>query len=170
MRSLGHLQIHEIKLAPGQEHQEAAGGWRFLRIASGAAYWLDNVHPRALAEREMLILPPVVQGLIRASQINHVILHQFNFAPDLLCGFFTLAERQFFETRRAQVTQGLQVMPSTHPVTQKFAALAASEPEQCGLAQRTELLSLVAAVFDKEMGRFRRPPRPAPPPNTDFIN
>ena len=84
---LGHLQIEKIGLPPGQEWIIAAGAWRFARVQSGAAYWLDAGRTRPLAEGELLVLGPKIQGSVRASQINEVVLHSFNFLPELLGGF-----------------------------------------------------------------------------------
>jgi AraC-like DNA-binding protein len=157
MKTLGHLVIEQITLGPGQEWMAPARGWRFLHVSSGAAYWLGSSRPRSLTEGEMLVIAPATTGLVRASQLSQVMLHAFIFAPDLLCGFFTLSERHFLEAGGAGPVQDVQFLPSTHPVTQQFAALARSRLRPDSLAQRVEVLSLVAAVFDEEIVR-RRPP------------
>ena len=157
MKSLGHLLIESITLQPGQEWTDSAAAWHFVHVSGGAAYWLGGAAPRSLSEGEMLIIPPGARGTVRASQIGAVRLHGFNFAPDLLCGFFTLAEGHYFESGDAEVLKSIQCLPSTHPATQQFAALARCGPKPNSLAQRIEVLSVVAAVFDEEMGRHRAP-------------
>ena len=105
----------------------------------------------------MLVVPPVLAGAVRASQIGPVLLHAVRFAPDLLCGFFTLSERHFFESGTTGVLQETQFLPSTHPVTQQFAALAQVSSLSNSLTRRIQVLSLVATVFDKEVARHHAP-------------
>jgi len=125
MKSPGHLRIEELKLAPGQEWTEESSAWRFVRI----------------------------KAIIRASQLNEVLLHGFKFAPDLLCGFFTLDERHLFEIQGHEVQA--RFLPSTHPIAEQFAALI-TEPERPeDLARRAEVLGLAAAFFTE--GLLRHP-------------
>src|SRR6266404_50147 len=123
MKTPGHLRIGEIKLLPGQEWIDEDQAWRFVRVTSGAAYWLEPARPRALTEGEFLAVAPLCRAVIRASQINEVVLHGFKFAPDLLCGFFTLAERRLLESGSLPAGGPVQFLPSTLPVTQRFSLL-----------------------------------------------
>lgn len=158
MKSLCHLQIEEVKLPPGQEWMDPTGVWRFLLVSRGAAYWMGEGRARSLAQGEMLILSPAAKGIVRASQLNEVSLYGFSFAPDLLYGFFTLTERHFFETDTVRLSKKIEFLPSTHPVTQQFASIVAGGDKAKGLAQRTEVLSLVAAVFGEKTAIHRPPP------------
>ena len=157
MKSVGHLLIESVTLPPGGEWKAAADGWHFVHVTRGAAYWLGSDRPRSLTEGEMLVVPPVLPGAIRASQIGPVLLHVVRFAPELLCGFFTLSERHFFESSPAGALQETQFLPSTHPVTQQFAALAQIGSPSNSLTRRIQVLSLVATVFDKEVARHQAP-------------
>jgi AraC-like DNA-binding protein len=161
MRALGHLRLAEITLAPGEEWLDETETWRFLRLSRGAAYWIEAARPRIFAERELLVLAPRAHGLIRASQLSEVVLHGFGFAPDLLCGFFTLTERHFLETGGATALGAVQFLPSTHPVTQRFAELAAARASEPDLVERVELLCLVATVFGERMAGHRPTPSSA---------
>ena len=152
-----HLQLEEIKVLPGQEWTDASAVWHFLHLTSGAAYWLGNERTRSLIEGEMIVISPAVKGAVRASQIGEVTLHAFNFAPDLLCGLFTLAERHFFESGGGEFLHNVQFLPSTHPANRQFAALIESGLKPYSLAQRIEVLSLIAAVFDQDMSRHHAP-------------
>ena len=143
----GYLRIDELRLAPGQEWIDAADCWRFARISSGAAYWLDTAKPRALSPGEMLVLAPAATTVVRASQLTEVILHGFNFAPDSLCGFFTLAERHYFETGAGHGSEAARFFPSTHPLTQQFAELIGRRKPGQEMLERAEALGLVAAFF-----------------------
>jgi len=159
MKVPAHLQIEQVKLAPGQEWVDAASAWRFVRLMSGAAYWFGGAETRPLADGEIVLAAPGLHGTVRASQIGEVVIQFFYFAPDLLCGLLTVDERRFFEAGGANGVTGLQFLPSTHPVARQFAALGTSQSEHPGLARRLEVLGLAAAVFDEEMSR-------QPPPST----
>lgn len=151
----GHLRIEEITLSPGQEWTDETAAWRFVRISSGAAYWLGPSSPRALSEGEVLVISPAAKALIRASQLNSVLLHGFTFVPEWLCGFLTLSERRFFESAGAPV-EPASFLPSTHPVTRAFAGLVARGDSDQRLVQRAEVLGLAAAYFGQ--GLSSHPP------------
>src|ERR1017187_9994547 len=156
-KALGHLQIEELRLQPGQEWPVAPGSWRFARVQGGAAYWLGEHRTRSLAGGELIVLSPKIQGSIRASQINEVVLHTFSFLPDLLCGFFTLAERHYFETTCAVSFAEAEFFPSTHLAARQFAGLIVDPEEPPSLARRAELLGLVVSIFSGGMARHRPP-------------
>jgi AraC-like DNA-binding protein len=147
-------------LEPGQEWVGTAGVWHFVQAGSGAVYWLGGNQCRPLAAGEMLVMTPAAEGLVRASQIGRVVLHAFSFAPDVLCGFFSVLERHLLDTGEANGFQKVRCLPSTHPVTCKFTTLANSSLRPDSLAQRVEVLSLVAALFDEEIARHRSPASP----------
>ena len=179
---LSQLLIEQIRLQPGQEWPVAGGAWRFARVQSGAAYWLGAERTRSLAEGELIVFGPKVQGSVRASQISEVVLHTFHFAPDLLSGFFTMAERHFFETAAANQFCEAQFLPSTHPAVQQLAEILAAPDESQTLIHRAELLALIVSIFNGELSRHRLPaPRSmsaefrfqqliSKMPDTEFIN
>jgi AraC-like DNA-binding protein len=150
MKAPAHLRIEEIRLPPGQEWTNDEAGYRFVCVSSGSAYWLDPAKPRAFSEGELAVVAPSLPAVVRASQLNEVVLHWFRFAPDLLSGFFTLAERQLFEI---QPTAGnrIQFLPSTHPLTQRLRAVVSRRQSNQELLERTEVLGLVAAFFTDEI-------------------
>lgn len=156
MNTPGHLRIDQIKLPPGQEWSDDAKAWRFLSLCRGAAYWLDTAKPRAFNEGELVIVPPRKKALVRASQLSEVLLHGFSFAPDLLCGFFTVAERYFFEND-TDAAREAQFLPSTHPLSQKLAALAGRHNPGQELAERAEVLGLAMTFFGEGLARHRAP-------------
>jgi hemolysin activation/secretion protein/AraC-like DNA-binding protein len=155
MQKLNQLFLEAIKLAAGEEWMDGPGAWRLVRVQSGAAYWLSDGNNRPLAEGEVLIVPPQAEGLVRASQIGDVLLHGFKFSPDMLCGFFTLTERDFLEARGRSAAGDVQFLPSTHPVAQQFAAMVPALAAARPLPLRVTALGLVAAVFDGEMAQHR---------------
>jgi AraC-like DNA-binding protein len=155
------LRIEETILSPCQEWADQTAAWRFVRISSGAAYWLGAANPRALTEGEVLVISPAAKALIRASQLNSVSLHGFAFVPDWLCGFFTLSERRFFESA-GQPAGPVSFLPSTHPVTQGFASLVAHRDSGQRLVRRAEVLGLVAAYFGQGLSSHQLPPGRSP--------
>src|SRR6267154_2262852 len=151
MKSPGHLRIEEIKLLPGQEWSNEEAVWRFVRVTSGAAYWLDKARPRGFTEGELLVAGPAIHALIRASQLTVVVLDWFSFAPELLCGFFTVAERRILENGNAPAGGPLQFLPSTHPLTQRFDFLVRQRAPERALIERVEVLGLVAEFFGETL-------------------
>jgi len=182
MKSLGHLVIEDLTLQPGQEWCSPGDAWSFLLIRNGVAYWLSHDLNRSLAEGEMLIVPPAVEGSVRASQLNEVLLQGFRFAPSLLCGFFTVAERHFFEAETVEKAAEVRFLPSTHPATQRFKAMRNGSAREGSLAERAEALGLVTAVFEDQLVQHQPPAKPAPSaghrfdqiiaqmPDTEMIN
>lgn len=154
---LGHLQISEIRMPPGEEWPPKIGPWRVVLVQSGMAYWLGASRPRSLSEGEMIIIGPKTKGCVRASQLGETILHTFGFLPDLFCGFFTLAERHYFETCSTTDFVEAKFLPSTHPATKHFAVLVADPEAQPSLLRRTEVLSLVICIFEGGIERHRLP-------------
>ena len=158
MPELGHLQIDEVRLSPGDEWLDESDAWRFVRASQGAAYWLETARSRSLSTGEVLVLAPQVKAVVRASQLNEVLLHGFNFAPSALCGFFTLAERRFLDSGAAGANKPVQFLPSTHPSAQHFGNLVARQASGQDIATRAELLGLAAGFLS---GGFSNP-QPSP--------
>jgi AraC-like DNA-binding protein len=161
MMTPGHLRIEALTLQPGQEWLNGAGGWLFLRLACGAAYWLGEPRTRSLVEGELLVIPPKARGVVRASQINEVVLHGFSFSPELLWGVFSLDERRRFELCSEGPTLP-RFLPSTHPAAQRLATLVQREEQYGMLTQRAEAFAIFAAVFDEQLDPPRPPASPGP--------
>ncbi len=154
MRGLGHLTIEQLCLAPAQEWIDESEAWRFLRVADGAAYWLDSQEPRSLNHGEVIVAAPAIRAVIRASQLNQVLLQGFTFDLNLVCGFFSLTERHLIEQHRA--SSRVRFLPSTHPVAQLYADLAGNASSAIDLPKRAEVLGLVAAYFGETPLATRR--------------
>ena len=157
MKIPGHLRIEEMTLPPGREWTDNADAWRFLRLSSGAAYWLEPGRPRPFSEGEVLVIAPSVKAVVRASQLNEVVLHGFNFAPAMLCGFFTLAERHYFENGGASSVEPVQFLPSTHPLARRFAELLAHRSTERELTQRAEALGFASSFFSERLSLSQPP-------------
>jgi AraC-like DNA-binding protein len=158
MNTLAHLRIETMNLLPGQEWTDGGSTWRFVRVSKGSAYWLDSARPRALAEGELVVIAPRHQAIVRASQIGEVVLHRFCFAPDLLCGFFSVAERGFLDGG-AGFDGPVWFLPSTHGLGQRFAALANHTDPWSDTERRAAVLGLVAAFVSEAMSQGHRSAR-----------
>jgi AraC-like DNA-binding protein len=152
--SIGHLFIEKHRLEPAEELPITPGAWRFVRVQSGAAYWIGENCTRPAAEGELIVLNPISQGCVRASLIGEVTLHRFHFVSEVLCGFFTLAERQFFETAGNHDSAEPQFFPSTHPTVRRFSEIIAEDHSQDSPVRRAELLTLVLSFLSGEMTRL----------------
>jgi AraC-like DNA-binding protein len=159
MHPLVHLHLERLKLTPGQEWDGDTGGWQFVRCDSGAAYWLGAPKPRFFNEGELLVLPPHTKAIIRASQLNDVTLDEFKFVPDLLGGFFTVAEHHAMAASRDQPTP-VQFFPSTHRLSQRFTALTANPPSW-RLIERAELLALAIGFLSETVHPTQSYPKTA---------
>ncbi len=157
MKIPGHLVIEDVQIPAGREWMDAAPAWRFLRLARGAAYWLGPKEARPLAEGEVVVAGPAAPGVVRASQLGDVALHSFHFSPAQLCGFLTLAERHYFESRAAADKLEVQLLPSTHPVALRFTELVARPAPRHEVLLRAEALRLVALHFGDDLARHRAP-------------
>jgi AraC-like DNA-binding protein len=117
-----------------------------MRLHAGAAYWLGAGRSRPIAEGEVWVVAPGSKALVRASVLNEVVCHGFALDPNLLYGFFTLAEQYCFQ--RAVSTMGeVRFFPSTDATARRFAELVASWPDAQSLAHRVGLLGIIAAAF-----------------------
>lgn len=151
MKFRGHLRLEQLPLEPGGEWIDASPAWRFLRLSKGEAYWLDPAKPRVAAPGELVVAAPNLKVNIRASQLGGAVLDAFFFRPSLLCGFFTLTERQSFENQVPEDFAPIQFLPSTHPVSQGLAALRERHTAHNELVQRGELLVLALWFFSQAM-------------------
>jgi AraC-like DNA-binding protein len=151
MKFPGHLRLEQLPLEPGGEWMDESPAWRFVRLSKGEAYWLVATKPRVATAGELMVVAPNLKVDIRASQLGGAVLDAFFFCPGLLCGFFTLAERQFLENQAAQALDPIQFLPSTHPVSQGLAVLGERRHTHYELVQRGELLVLALLLFSQAM-------------------
>jgi AraC-like DNA-binding protein len=147
VQSNGHLHIEPITLAPAQEWIGPPGRWRFIKISEGEAYYIEPSASRELSAGGLLVLPPETRGTIRASRLNKVVLHLFTFDPNLLCGFFTLEEREYLK----QATETADLKPSflaaDHPVSLAMAVVLNAQPTVQDMITRGETLILALKIL-----------------------
>jgi AraC-like DNA-binding protein len=151
MKFPGHLRLEQLLLEPGGEWTDESPAWRFVRLSKGEAYWLVATKPRVATAGELMVSAPSLKLNIRASQLGAAVLDAFSFCPGLLCGFFTLAERQLLENQAARTLDPIQFLPSTHPLSQGLAVLGDRRHTPNELVQRGELLVLALLFFSRAM-------------------
>jgi AraC-like DNA-binding protein len=102
-----------------------------------------------------MVLPPGDGGVIRASQLSKVTLHYFLFYPELLTGFFTLAEQNCFRALAIQGKRKAGHLGKGHPAVKEFASLVESRRNGSGLRHRCRLLEIVSCAFEEQMQQAR---------------
>jgi AraC-like DNA-binding protein len=146
MKNLGHLRLAELRLHAEEEWADAEPSWRLMRLHAGAAYWLGAGRSRPIAEGEVWVVAPRAKALVRASVLNEVVCHGFALDPNLLYGFFTLAEQHCFQDADSAIGE-VRFFPSTDPAARRFAELVRSWPQAQGMGHRAELLGIIATAF-----------------------
>jgi len=129
-------------------------GWRLVRLSEGSAYWMGGEAARELQIAEVLVLPPGARGSIRASRISDAVLHFFDFSPEPLSGFFTMAEREYFVSMAKRKLSTARVLSPEHSGSDLFTDIIACVMSNPGsLLLRCQMLHLTATVFSEEISR-----------------
>lgn len=143
MVSTTHLVLHEVHLNPGQEWALGGDGWRFFSVRSGQGYWLSNP-VKSLDTGEALMISPITNGTVRASQLAGLSGVYFQFQPDRLTDLLTPVERHFLEARQTLERLAIRHYPANDPLAIEFTALAARSSPDASLASRSSVLRLIA--------------------------
>jgi AraC-like DNA-binding protein len=154
-----HLSLEEADLAPSEEWSAPSADWFFVRLSHGDGYWLETGQAREMGVEDMLVLAPQRGGVLRASQLGTVQLQFFCFAPSLLTGMLTMAERHHLEKLAARTGAPPRFYPASHRLAELFTALCRQARKSNGLALRCRMLELVAEVFSRELARACAPER-----------
>jgi len=138
-------------LSPSAEWEISLSEWRFVRMSQGFGYWMGDSVVEELHEAEVLVIPPGATGRMRASQLGPLSFHYYDFAPEILTGFLTLAEQQYFETLGRHGRPKVRVLPATHKRSEEFTTLLAASAQISALLLRCRMLQLTAAMFAEEI-------------------
>lgn len=152
------MLVEEV-LAPGEERELVAEGWRFILVTEGRVYWLGRPRAREVGERELLVIAPGSAGSVQASQINGARVRRFSANLGALLGVFSLAEREALRRLETSAAFGVEVLSRDHPATQLLAQVRLAEtPGQRALG-RGELLhvALLALANDLQNADASRP-------------
>ena len=142
----------------GSEWEINPLSWRFLRVSKGVAYWLGRGANRELSEGEVMVLAPVGEGVVRASQLGEALIHSFEFCPELLGGFFTLSEGHALDSAVTRRRPPVQFLAPDHVAAQQYAQLVERPARANGLLQRCDALRLAVAFFAEDIMRQKPPP------------
>jgi AraC-like DNA-binding protein len=156
MKQIGYLRVERFRLDRAQEWADERRAWRFVRIAKGTGYWISQGSARILEPREVLVVPPPVTGVVRASQVGELSFQSFAFDPVVLSGFFSFAERHVLSESPADLNTVL-VLPPSHRVAERFESLATFGSGKGPMARRAEALGVVGALFDELLRRWEVP-------------
>jgi AraC-like DNA-binding protein len=110
-----------------------------------------------LAGGSTLIFSQAVQGAIRASQLGQTLLRFFRVEPERLAGVVTLGEKQLLQSAAERDGLNFRLLPSTDPVSEKFAEICRRR-NGSNLGARLQLLELFTRAFDNALGRQEAEP------------
>jgi AraC-like DNA-binding protein len=152
-----HLFLTEKKLPASIEWMESNSGWLFLRLHSGAAYWLGKGFTGELNPSNVLIASPGAEGQIRASQLGEARFHYFQFCPELAVSFLTLSEEHYLEKVAGKSFEKAKILPPTGLLTRAFANLVCQGDVQNTFVDRSRMLEAASLAFMGEMARHQAP-------------
>jgi hemolysin activation/secretion protein/AraC-like DNA-binding protein len=155
MKSAQHLLLLDLKPSPSAEWKVSSPGWLFLRVDAGTMYWLGRPQVSELGAGDVFVACPGRSGLLRASRLGEAALQYFHFRPELLGGFLTTSERQFFEHHAARADRALRLVPASEAFAQQFARIAAEVAGKSAFVQRCELLALAGQFFAEDVDRYQ---------------
>ena len=144
MKIQRHLSLDEADLAPSAEWTAPSSDWFFVRLAQGQGYWLATGQAREIGPGDLLVVAPQGRGALRASRLGTVHVQFFRFAPALLSGMLTMAERHRLEKLAAKAGTPPRFYPASHGLAAQFAVLCRQAEKSNGLALRCRMLELVA--------------------------
>ena len=149
-----HLALAQVELTASAEWAITPTGWSIVRAATGVIYCFANQNPCEVGIGQIVIVPPRLPAVFRASQIGPARLQHFEFQPDLLGALLTLQEREEFGLLAKTCAQEIRRFPDTHPAAARLTSLCEDGPGDNRLLERCQLLELVAILL---------PPLPSPP-------
>jgi AraC-like DNA-binding protein len=153
MSRTGHLNLVELTLPPSTEWSFDATGWCFVRVKDGVGYALLGSSAQSLSPGDVFIACAAGEWILRASQLGDLNLQYFRLNPELLGGFFTLAEEHYLETAAVQNQRAPRHFPAGHVVGKEFTRLCAQAAPENRLTCRCQMLSIAALALENELAR-----------------
>jgi AraC-like DNA-binding protein len=151
----GHLLVDDATLAPSSEWDIRLPGWVVVRVDQGQGYWLGCGQSIEANTGDLLVLSPLREGVLRASQLGPVTLQYFRLCPELLSGVLTLAERHCLEKLAGNPERCCLHLPAGDPAAVEFARIFRPPRSNSGFLARCRVLQVAAGLFDKELARPR---------------
>jgi AraC-like DNA-binding protein len=144
-----HLTVEETTLPPGCEWIPQFSEWVCLHISAGIGYWLHSRVNHELPTGSSLLLSDQVQGSIRSSQLEPLVIHFFRLEPARLTGLFTLGEQRFLQRAAGSENLSLRILAPVNAVSERFREVRTA-PGGSNLRQRLGLLQLFVEAFGSE--------------------
>lgn len=139
----GKLGIRTVRLAPSEE-VPARGGFEFLMLASGCAYWLEGEIGIMLQPDELLVVNGEQFGCLRGAKYEPSIVNVFSIRLEWLQGIISIEEQ--LQIRRSLKDLSLPaVISKNHPATQAYR----SQRDELGtsdLFSRARFLEVLALL------------------------
>jgi len=146
----GHLTLRELALPAGGVWSSFADGWSVIRVASGAGYYMGQRVNQELQPGAVALLPPEVNGSVRASQLGKLSCAVFSVLPARLIGLASLAEQRQLESAAFGREHAVRFFPPASPATAGLEELlACRRPE--GLQFRLKLLQVFVELIGNEL-------------------
>lgn len=155
----GHLSLHPLELASGQEWRFRGEGWGFIRIDTGFGYWRERSSNREVSSGDVVVVPSCSEGYLLASRLSKLRGHCFRILPDMLSGILSLSECQRLRCEGQGGRAVVRVFDKQGEVAAAYSEICRSGSRQT-LAGRVQLLRLFSAVFQEDLEQVESDVRP----------
>lgn len=149
-----HLCLNEVKLQPGEEWSFRASGWRFLCLKKGLSYFCRNHGAVEMEPGEVFLMVRNTEATCRSSQLDASRIVWFEIDPDLLGGFMTMAECQFFAEQAPRSFGVLRHFEKGHPVAIECISLDPADSSSHPIKIRCKMLMALLSAFDGDIPIF----------------
>lgn len=146
----GHLTLRELSIPAGGVWSSFSNGWSVIRVARGAGYYIGQRLNQELQPGSVALLPPGVNGSVRASQLGELSSTVFSVLPARLTGLASLTEQRQLEQAAAAPGHAVRIFAPTCPATAGMEALLAG-PGPGGLRLRLKLLQIFVELASPEL-------------------
>lgn len=140
-----HLLLKRVQINPGEEWSFPGEGWRVLSIDSGEGYCLQP-EVRNIVPGDALVISPIGQAVLRASQLGALEISAFRFQPERLTGLLTPGERQFLEQEATQQRLAYQYLPASSVLAKRLASVIVESRAGFSLAHRSAILQWISTA------------------------
>ncbi len=138
--------MRQVCLRPSEQWASRESGVLFLFTESGSGFWGSGAGARRLALGEMLVVGSGQGGEVRACGHSELAFSFFCTPVEHLFPLFSSAEIPSLLSIAARFNRP-KLYPAFEALTQDCFQLLGQSPSEPGLAQRVQLLRVVAAVL-----------------------
>lgn len=124
----GHLELCKLTLSESQEWPIPLKVWIFVQAVEGLDYPISPSVLQQINPNDVIAGFMNEETRIRASRVRGIKIAYFQFRPDLLSGFFSLADLMRLHTRTHGTAHVLELIPSSAPLARTFSNLNSADP------------------------------------------